>query len=77
MVQRGEQLDLADEPCGKVLPAGQVRQEHLHGLLTIGDDVADAVDTPHAAAAQLTEHLVVADALVDIHRTAPGLLAGC
>ena len=64
---RRQHPDLAQEACGEVLTTHQVRQQHLHGLDAIREDIPHAKHPPHPPAAELVQNFVIADAFVRFH----------
>ena len=71
MAERRQHLDLAEKPGGEFRRFDQVGEQHFHRVDAIGQDVPHPEHLPHASAADLGEHFVVADALAWFHAMTP------
>src|SRR5580658_7444688 len=71
VLQTGQDLDLTHKAIGQVALLCQIRQQDLHRLRAVGDDIADQVDLAHSAVTQLSNNFVIANLLMRFDHDAP------
>ncbi len=67
MLQAGMDLDLAHESLGECGIFVQIREDHFHRLLALGEPAAHAENLSHASAAQHARYFVIADDVADLN----------
>jgi hypothetical protein len=60
------QLDFVEEALGQFGIFSHVGGHHFHGFLALGQEAANAINATHAAFAQESDHLVIADRISDL-----------
>src|SRR5215470_3074185 len=61
MLKRGDDLDLPQKSLHEIGTSLCIRQQDLHGLDPVGEDVSDFVDLAHSAPADYRDNLVIPD----------------
>ncbi len=68
VLQAGVELDFAEKAIGEGGIFVQIGEHDFHRLLAVGEQAAHAEDFAHAAAAQNSGHLVIAENIADLDR---------
>jgi hypothetical protein len=66
VLHAGLGFDLAEKAVSQLRLSRKIREQHLHGLDAVRNDIPDLIDLPHAAGAENADNLIVADVRADL-----------